>query len=154
MHSTLSIGTGACRSLVALTAAIAVLSATARVAWADPAQAPQGDWSGTVTLSGQAVRLTVNFAGATRGSLHYGSPLDCSLNLAFVDGNASAGYQYALQPPADSPGMAPYCNRLLYGRALFKPDGRSLGYAPTNHDGQALETGRLSATPAVRDDRH
>lgn len=147
-----AIGSRWCRSLYAVTASIAMLCAAAGPAAADSSARPAGDWTGTISLPHQTVRLTLSIPDAKHGRLHYESPLDCSLDLEFVDGDAS-GVQYALKPPAGgAPGMAPYCNRLLYGRAVLKPDGNGWRFMPRDHDGQDLEAASLQ--PAARDDRH
>ena len=59
--------------------------------------------------------------------------------------------RYAFKPkPGGSAGMAPYCNRLLGGRAWLKPSGGGFTYLPLDDRGTPLEHAGVDPAPAAR----
>jgi hypothetical protein len=113
---------------------------------------PDGAFVGIVTVRGLPVRVTLQMKGEDDAVVTYGPTLSCSLALAFIV-QTGDGYAYAFKPASGgSAGMAPYCNRLLGGRAWLKPFGQSRGfsYLPQDDRGTPLEHTAVDPVPAKR----
>lgn len=133
-----------------LACAVGVLSLAWRDAPADAVKPPEGTFSGVVTIKSMPVRIKLDLKGEADGSIDYGPTLDCGLALTFITQTAD-GFAYAFKPKAGgSAGMAPYCNRLLGGRAWLKPSGSGFAYMPLDDRSTPLDHTVVDPAPATR----
>lgn len=145
--------------LVALACVAAALSMASceSLAQAHPASSasaasslPQGTFVGVITVKSLPVKVKLEMKGEADAMLEYGPTLSCALALEFITQTAD-GFAYAFKPkPGGSAGMAPYCNRLLGGRAWLKPSGGGFTYLPLDDRGTPLEHAGVDPAPAAR----
>ncbi|MCF8204434.1 MAG: hypothetical protein K9J82_05110 [Methylotenera sp.] len=126
------------------------------LAWHDapaadaPAAPPAGSYVGVISVKSMPVQVRLELHGEGDGSVDYGPTLDCGLALTFITATED-GFAYAFKPRSGgSAGMAPYCNRLLGGRAWLMPRGTGLNYVPLDDRGAPLHTTVVEPVPARR----
>jgi hypothetical protein len=139
MMRTISIGTG--RAVSAIVAAAALAAIGAGEARADDAAALVGQWSGTILVQNRPIPLKLDVTstalGAPSGSLHYGVPRSCQLELEY-SGPAEAKYFFSFKRSNGG-----YCDQLIDGAIVVGARGDGLGFATMKRDGAELEHGTV-----------
>jgi hypothetical protein len=139
-------------ALASVAAALSMASCESLAQVHPPASAtpspPQGAFVGFITVKSLPVKVKLEMKGKADAVLEYGPTLSCALALEFIT-QTTDGFAYAFKPRAGgSAGMAPYCNRLLGGRAWLKPSGSGFTYLPLDDRGTPLEHASVDPVPA------